>query len=104
MNSPTVISVLLALGSHGHRYPRSSRSGTVPVRRLTGGQGPGAGRGTGRLVPGRSPIPRTVVVAGASAGVGRATVRRLARPGVSLGLIARGRAGLEAAAREAEAA
>lgn len=41
-----------------------------------------------------------VVVTGASAGVGRATVRRLARRRARIGLIARGRAGLEAAARE----
>jgi NADP-dependent 3-hydroxy acid dehydrogenase YdfG len=55
-------------------------------------------------MPGRPPHPRTVVVTGASAGVGRATVRELAGPGVAIGLIARGRAGLEAAAREVEEA
>src|SRR5690242_2283816 len=48
----------------------------------------------------RLPDPNVIVIAGASAGVGRATVRELARPGVKLGLIARGRAGLEAAAAE----
>lgn len=47
---------------------------------------------------------RTIVITGASAGVGRATVRAFARPGVKLALIARGRAGLEAAAAEARAA
>ena len=47
---------------------------------------------------------RTIVVTGASAGVGRATVREFARPGARLALIARGRAGLEAAAAEARAA
>jgi short-subunit dehydrogenase len=47
---------------------------------------------------------RTVVITGASAGVGRATVREFAAPGVRIGLIARGRAGLEAAAAEARAA
>jgi short-subunit dehydrogenase len=47
---------------------------------------------------------RTIVVTGASAGVGRATVRAFAKPGVKLALIARGRAGLEAAAAEARAA
>jgi NAD(P)-dependent dehydrogenase (short-subunit alcohol dehydrogenase family) len=43
-----------------------------------------------------------LVLTGASAGVGRATVRELARPGVALALIARGREGLEAARAEAE--
>jgi len=47
---------------------------------------------------------RTIVITGASAGVGRAAVRAFAAPGVKLGLIARGRAGLEAAAAEARAA
>jgi NAD(P)-dependent dehydrogenase (short-subunit alcohol dehydrogenase family) len=41
-----------------------------------------------------------VVITGASAGVGRATARRFARDGARIGLIARGRDGLEAAARE----
>jgi NAD(P)-dependent dehydrogenase (short-subunit alcohol dehydrogenase family) len=41
-----------------------------------------------------------VVVTGASAGVGRATVQRFARQGARLGLIARGRERLQAAARE----
>jgi short-subunit dehydrogenase len=49
-------------------------------------------------------MSEVVVITGASAGVGRALVRRFARPGVSLGLIARGRAGLAAAASEARAA
>jgi len=44
-----------------------------------------------------------VVVTGASAGVGRATVRAFARRGALLALIARGRAGLEATAKEVEA-
>jgi short-subunit dehydrogenase len=52
----------------------------------------------------RPPDPEVIVITGASAGVGRATVRAFARPGVRLGLIARGRAGLEAAASEARAA
>src|SRR5437868_13406320 len=46
--------------------------------------------------------PRVVVVTGASAGVGRATVRALAAPGVSIGLIARGHEGLEGARRDVE--
>ena len=45
-----------------------------------------------------------VVVTGASAGLGRATVREFARGGASVGLIARGVDGLKAAAREVEAA
>ena len=41
-----------------------------------------------------------VVITGASGGVGRAAARRFARDGARIGLIARGRAGLEATARE----
>jgi NADP-dependent 3-hydroxy acid dehydrogenase YdfG len=44
-----------------------------------------------------------VVVTGASAGVGRATSRAFARERARIGLIARGRDGLEAARREVEA-
>jgi short-subunit dehydrogenase len=44
-----------------------------------------------------------VVVSGASAGVGRATVRRFARAGADVALLARGKAGLEAVRREVEA-
>ena len=45
-----------------------------------------------------------VVITGASAGVGRATVREFARHGADIGLIARGHDGLEGARREVEAA
>jgi NAD(P)-dependent dehydrogenase (short-subunit alcohol dehydrogenase family) len=45
---------------------------------------------------------QVVVITGASAGVGRATARAFAERGASIGLIARGRAGLEAARREVE--
>lgn len=45
-----------------------------------------------------------VVITGASAGVGRATVREFARHGAHIGLIARGRDGLDGAAREVESA
>jgi NAD(P)-dependent dehydrogenase (short-subunit alcohol dehydrogenase family) len=45
---------------------------------------------------------RVVVITGASAGVGRATVRALARQRADIGLVARGRDGLEAAKREVE--
>jgi NAD(P)-dependent dehydrogenase (short-subunit alcohol dehydrogenase family) len=47
--------------------------------------------------------PEIVVITGASAGVGRATVRAFARRGAHLGLIARGRDGLEGARRDVEA-
>jgi NAD(P)-dependent dehydrogenase (short-subunit alcohol dehydrogenase family) len=49
-------------------------------------------------------MAQVVVITGASAGVGRATVRRFADEGASVALIARGRERLEAAAREVEAA
>ncbi|NDV00308.1 SDR family oxidoreductase [Pseudoroseicyclus tamaricis] len=45
-----------------------------------------------------------VMISGASAGVGRAVVRRFAGPGMKLGLIARDEARLEAAAQEVRAA
>jgi NAD(P)-dependent dehydrogenase (short-subunit alcohol dehydrogenase family) len=50
-------------------------------------------------------MSRVVVVTGATSGVGRAVVRRFARdPDVAIGLIARGRDGLEAARAEVERA
>ncbi len=47
--------------------------------------------------------PEVVVITGASAGVGRATVQAFARRGAKIGLLARGQAGLEGARRDAEA-
>jgi short-subunit dehydrogenase len=47
--------------------------------------------------------PEIVVVTGASAGVGRATARAFAKQGAHVGLLARGRAGLEGAKRDVEA-
>jgi NAD(P)-dependent dehydrogenase (short-subunit alcohol dehydrogenase family) len=46
----------------------------------------------------------TVVITGATNGIGRATVRRFAGPGVSIGLVARGEDGLEAARDEVQQA
>src|SRR6188768_744018 len=46
--------------------------------------------------------PEVVVVTGASAGVGRATVQAFARRGAHIGLLARGSEGLEAARRDVE--
>jgi NAD(P)-dependent dehydrogenase (short-subunit alcohol dehydrogenase family) len=48
--------------------------------------------------------PQVVVITGASAGVGRATARAFGRLGASVGLLARGRDGLEGAKRDVEAA
>ena len=45
---------------------------------------------------------QTIAITGASAGVGRATAAAFAKDGASIGLIARGRAGLEGARREVE--
>jgi short-subunit dehydrogenase len=54
--------------------------------------------------PPRRNKPEVVVITGASAGVGRAAVREFAKHGAHIGLIARGRDGLEGARREVEEA
>ena len=46
--------------------------------------------------------PEVVVITGASAGLGRAVARAFARRGAHIGLLARGRAGLEGASRDVE--
>jgi NAD(P)-dependent dehydrogenase (short-subunit alcohol dehydrogenase family) len=48
-------------------------------------------------------FPKTVVLTGASAGVGRAAARLFAKKGANVALIARGHDGLEGARREVEA-
>ncbi|HET7303643.1 MAG TPA: SDR family oxidoreductase [Segeticoccus sp.] len=48
--------------------------------------------------------PQTIVVTGASGGIGRASAIRFAQRGDRVALVARGRAGLEGAAREVEQA
>jgi len=48
--------------------------------------------------------PQVVVITGASAGVGRATVREFAKRRAKIGLVARGEEGLDAAKREVERA
>jgi len=48
--------------------------------------------------------PEVVVVTGASAGIGRATVRAFAKRGAYIGLVARSRDGLEGARKEVEEA
>lgn len=53
---------------------------------------------------GNSRGSEVVVITGASAGVGRATVQRFARAGARIGLLARGHDGLEGARRDVEQA
>jgi NAD(P)-dependent dehydrogenase (short-subunit alcohol dehydrogenase family) len=53
--------------------------------------------------PSPRPCARTVVVTGASAGIGRATSRRFARRGDQVAVLARGQKGLAAVQRELEA-
>lgn len=48
--------------------------------------------------------PEVVVITGASAGVGRATARTFAQRGANIGLLARGRDGLEGARQDIEKA
>jgi NAD(P)-dependent dehydrogenase (short-subunit alcohol dehydrogenase family) len=61
------------------------------------GNGNGNGNGAATAIDGK-----VVVVTGASGGVGRALVRKLAAKGCRIGLLARGRDGLEGAKRDVE--
>ncbi len=49
-------------------------------------------------------MPQTVVITGASAGIGRATARLFGERGANVALIARGRSGLDGAVRDVEEA
>ncbi len=49
-------------------------------------------------------MTETVVITGASAGIARATARRYGQRGANVGLIARGKAGLDGAVRDVEEA
>jgi NAD(P)-dependent dehydrogenase (short-subunit alcohol dehydrogenase family) len=56
------------------------------------------------MMPSPPPSPHTVLVTGASSGIGRLTARRFAEKGAVVVLVARGRESLEAAAAEVRAA
>jgi NAD(P)-dependent dehydrogenase (short-subunit alcohol dehydrogenase family) len=75
----------------------------VPIVELTDRAGR-RGVGFGYRIPQAMKIKQVVVITGASAGVGRATVRAFARQGADIGLLARGPDGLNAARSEVEAA
>ncbi len=49
-------------------------------------------------------MTQTVVITGASAGIGRATAKEFGQRGANVALLARGAAGLHGAARDVEAA
>lgn len=72
-------------GAHGERIKLGGDEQPIEVKR-------------------RSPraMPQVVVVTGASAGVGRAVVRRFAQEGAHIGLLARGMDGLEGTKRDVE--
>jgi NAD(P)-dependent dehydrogenase (short-subunit alcohol dehydrogenase family) len=55
------------------------------------------------ICKGSAKNPQTVVITGASAGIGRATARLLAQRGARIGLLARGKTGLDGAAAEVAA-
>ncbi|WP_197515425.1 SDR family oxidoreductase [Mycobacterium sp. E1747] len=49
-----------------------------------------------------TPTPKTIVITGASAGIGRATAQLFGQRGANVALLARGAAGLDGAARDVE--
>ena len=73
--------------------PGSAGTNTCPVSFPVGGR-----------AEGNRAMAEVVVITGSSAGVGRATARAFGARGAWVGLLARGRDGLEAAAREVEQA
>src|SRR5438876_9142206 len=89
-------------------WTRRHRSGGVGAvhrpDRNTSGCSPGTRRHGIADFAGAHTMKQVVVITGASAGVGRATVRAFARQGADIGLLARGIDGLEGARREVEAA
>src|SRR6266704_180355 len=103
------VTTVASLKTHPHCPGRIELNGTA-----LGHRGSGAAPGTAGLPHGtwvatrptcerRRRIPmesQTVVVTGGSAGIGRATARLFGARGARVGLIARGQAGLESAARE----
>src|SRR4051812_26473649 len=82
MNWPTVLDMPSG-------YPAGSRADRTGLSMEAAGNASG--------------MPEIVVITGASAGVGRATAREFGARGAHVALIARGRAGLEAAAAEVRA-
>lgn len=100
LNSTAVGLLMIAFASvPGHRFAKVGGGWSALI-------GPGdawlqkrKGDENDQAAPSR---PRVVVITGASAGVGRATALEFARQGAKIGLLARGRAGLEAARAEVE--
>src|SRR4051812_16722958 len=91
------------------RCPSFPSSYATPLRWQTGSCAPAHAGRSGRvtavaIMQMMAGKPEVVVITGASAGVGRATVQRFARAGAHIGLIARGVEGLEAARAEVERA
>jgi NAD(P)-dependent dehydrogenase (short-subunit alcohol dehydrogenase family) len=80
---------------------RCGRSGPVPAVIFRGGEGADM---SASVLKSQTMNDETVVVTGASAGLGRAIAYEFGRRGARVGLLARGREGLEAAKQEIESA